>query len=94
MSEILNSALTGDADFAGTIFNSPAPEASYPVAAIGIGVGVSLPVITCDLSKRLSGFGVWVCPALGDGDGGLWRGLWGGFGELGGRMGWFGKKPV
>ena len=33
MSEILNSALTGDADFAGTIFNSPAPEA-VPMAEV------------------------------------------------------------
>jgi hypothetical protein len=33
MSEILNSALTGEADFAGTIFNTPAPEA-VPVAEI------------------------------------------------------------
>jgi len=33
MSEILNSALTGDADFAGTIFNTPAPEAA-PVAEV------------------------------------------------------------
>jgi DNA repair exonuclease SbcCD ATPase subunit len=28
MADILNSALTGDADFAGTIFNTPTPEAS------------------------------------------------------------------
>ena len=37
MSEILNSALTGEADFAGTIFNTPAPEAvpeAVPVAEI------------------------------------------------------------
>jgi hypothetical protein len=33
MSEILNSALTGEADFAGTIFNTPAPEAA-PVAEV------------------------------------------------------------
>jgi hypothetical protein len=33
MSEILNSALTGEADFAGTIFNTPAAEAA-PVAEV------------------------------------------------------------
>jgi hypothetical protein len=33
MADILNSALTGEADFAGTIFNTPAPEAA-PVAEI------------------------------------------------------------
>ena len=33
MADILNSALTGEADFAGTIFNTPAPEA-VPVAEI------------------------------------------------------------
>ena len=33
MADILNSALTGEADFAGTIFNTPAPEAA-PVAEV------------------------------------------------------------